>query len=248
MERPPHPEAARTLVADQRQGTLGTTDRNSEAPYTSLVEFVPMPNGDPLLFVSSLAEHTKNFSESSEASLLVATGLGRPRPLERERATLLGEISPCDEPRPSLAERYLEAHPHAETYIDFDDFGFFRLVPRRIRYIGGFGRMGWVDADAYREAEPDPVRLASEAICEHMNDDHRNALVDLARHLGDVDGVDRATLETVDRYGFDLVADNSEEETRDSLRGTFDEPLDSPEETREAFIALLDRARSSTRD
>ena len=37
------------------------------------------------------------------------------------------------------------------------NFAFFRLEPTSMRYVGGFGRMSWVTADAYAAAEPDPL-------------------------------------------------------------------------------------------
>lgn len=248
MSRPPHAEAARTLIAEHDQGALGTSDRTSAVPYTSVVEFACMPNGDPLLFVSSLAEHTQNFSETPGASLLVADDFGRPRPLERERVTIVGEIEPCESSRENLADRYLDSHPHAETYIDFDDFDFYRLVPERLRYIGGFGRMSWVDADAYREAEPDPIRLASAGIREHMNSDHDDALLAIARQLADFDWAARATLEEVDRYGFDLEVEDADGDRRDSARLAFDEPLEEPRDSRGAFTELAELARSAASD
>jgi len=244
MTKLAHEVAARTLVAAHDRATLGTTERNDGRPYTSLVEYAPMPNGDPLLFVSSLAEHTKNIDRSTEASLLVAADPGRPRPLARRRVTLLGEVVECEKPRERLAERYLDVHPHADQYIDFEDFRFVRLVPDRLRYIAGFGEMSWVDGETYRAADPDPVRLRSEPICEHMNDDHADALVDIARELGDAEWAELGSLEDIDRYGFELEARSVDGDRRESLRISFEEPLDSAHDARGAFVELLERARS----
>jgi hypothetical protein len=33
--------------------------------------------------------------------------------------------------------------------VDFKDFGFYRLQPLDIYYVGGFGVMGWVTAEDY---------------------------------------------------------------------------------------------------
>lgn len=248
MSHPPHAESTRSLVAASDQGALGTSNRETERPYTSLVEYAPMPNGDPLLLISSLAEHTKNISESPGASLLIAADLGRARPLERERVTLIGQITPCQSAREALADRYLDAHPHAETYIDFEDFTFYRLVPERLRYIGGFGRMSWIDPETYRDAEPDPVRLASTRIRNHVNEDHADALVEIVRHLGDSEWAESATLTAIDRYGFDVDAADGESDRRESVRLSFDEPLESAEATRGAFTELLERARTERPD
>jgi hypothetical protein len=42
--------------------------------------------------------------------------------------------------------RYLRYQPQAADYLALGDFRFFRMEPARARFIGGFGRMGWVDA------------------------------------------------------------------------------------------------------
>src|SRR5215211_7612844 len=74
-------------------------------------------------------------------------------------------------------DRYLKANPTSAYYIDFGDFTFYRLDVQSIRYVGGYGRMSWVDAAAYALAEPDPLATAAAGIIEHMNGDHAEAQV-----------------------------------------------------------------------
>jgi hypothetical protein len=50
---------------------------------------------------------------------------------------------------------YLEAHPGASAFIDFDDFEFYRLRAERMRYIAGFGRMGWIPRDLLTAPDPE---------------------------------------------------------------------------------------------
>jgi hypothetical protein len=47
---------------------------------------------------------------------------------------------------------YLDANPASASYIDFGDFGFWRLEVRSVRYVGGYGRMSWVEPGDYRAA------------------------------------------------------------------------------------------------
>ena len=39
---------------------------------------------------------------------------------------------------------FLAAHPSA-FYVHFDDFLALELVPKNVRYIGGFGAMSWIE-------------------------------------------------------------------------------------------------------
>ena len=42
--------------------------------------------------------------------------------------------------------RYLRYQPEAAGYLALGDFRFFRMEPDKARFIGGFGRIGWVAA------------------------------------------------------------------------------------------------------
>jgi hypothetical protein len=46
---------------------------------------------------------------------------------------------------------------NSRFWVDFKDFGFYRLKPLDIYYVGGFGVMGWVIADDDRAAKVDPL-------------------------------------------------------------------------------------------
>ena len=54
-------------------------------------------------------------------------------------------------------------------------------------FVGGFGVMGWIEAEDYRNARPDPLLEAAAAIIQHMNSDHAEALRLIAvEYAGDV--------------------------------------------------------------
>jgi putative heme iron utilization protein len=123
-----------------------------------------------------------------EASVLISEPIGgRDQPLALCRVTILG---PCTkiaaEERAGARGAFLKRQPSAAYYIDFDDFGFYRVEPTALRYVGGFGRMSRVSAEGYRAAEPDPLAAAASGILKHMNDDHAEALLDYARALAGV--------------------------------------------------------------
>jgi len=112
--------------------------------------------GRPLLLISRLAEHTKNLADRPEASiLLLDTSDPSASPLAQGRVTLLGACRPVPAEETAECRRlFLAAHPDSAQYADFSDFAFYRLEPAQLRYVGGFGRMSWIDAEAYRRAGP----------------------------------------------------------------------------------------------
>ena len=132
--------------------TLATVARDPEGfPYASLVAFASDANGRPLLLLSRLAEHTENLRLRPQASLLVCEpDASNVDPLSLGRVTILGPcvLVPEDEKADARAT-FLARQPSAATYVDFADFAFYRLEPRALRFVGGFGRMSWVSAQEY---------------------------------------------------------------------------------------------------
>ena len=126
-----------------------------------------------------MAEHTQNAGHDPRASLLVAEPVPEGTdPLAAGRVTLLGDMAEVgDDDRPAVRDRYLAANPASAYYIDFGDFVFFRLDGRAPSATSaGYGRMSWVDAAGYAEAEADPLAGApAAAIVEHMDADHAEA-------------------------------------------------------------------------
>ena len=133
-------------------------------PYGTAVPLVLDEAQRPLLLISALAEHTKNLLADPRASLAVVEA-GQANVQDAARATLVGRIEPF-QPTAELVQRYLRYQPDAEQYLQLD-FMFFRLHVERLRYIGGIGRMGWLDAEAWQAASVlDPAeesRLLAEA-------------------------------------------------------------------------------------
>jgi heme iron utilization protein len=151
IERSPLALAARDLVRAARHGILSTLMPDEGYPYGSLVEILPLPDGDVVLFLSQLAEHRHYLAADPRASIVIAPHIQEPRAMAQPRVTLIGRAAPVED-RSAYAEAYVRLHPMAAGYINFPDFGFFRLRVDRVRYIAGFGQMGWVKSETYRGA------------------------------------------------------------------------------------------------
>ncbi len=243
---PSDAERARTLVASQSRGALSTIALDPPgAPFGSVVTYGLDPHGNPWFFVSTLAEHTRNLHADPRASLLVVedTPAGAD-PLASGRVTLVGSVAAVDDRDERAAARagYLAANPSA-FYVDYGDFRCLRLDVTAVRYVGGFGRMSWVDIDDYRAAEPDPLAPAAAAIVGHMNADHADALVTLCRHYAGAAGLVSASMTAVDRYGFDVVAD-LEGGRQEALRIGFRSEQLTANDVRRELIEMLAEARA----
>ena len=241
---PSHAERSRTLVANGSRGALSTLATDPAGyPYGSVASYALDSRGNPLFFISLMAEHTQNAIHDPRASLLVVEPVPEGAdPLAFGRVTLLGRLAAvADDERSGVRDAYLGANPSASYYIDFADFGFYRLDVESVRYVGGYGRMSWVDAARYAAAEPDPLAAAAGGIIEHMNADHADAQVLYCRHLAGLADTTEATMSAVDRYGFEMIAVGPR--GRRAVRLGFPEPCATGTEVRQAMVAMVAEAR-----
>lgn len=173
-------------------------------PYATALPNVQDASHCPVLCISQLAEHTKNLQEDSRVSVSVVS-----EPVltvqSAPRMTFIGECLPF-EPSPALVQRYLRYEPDAEQYLQLD-FSFFRIMPTRIRFIGGVGRMGWVDAIDWDKLTP----LASEDE-QTLLAAHQAILPEHLRLLGmDYYGLDYVVRGQRKRHDFPGQPDNIEQ-------------------------------------
>ena len=239
---PSHAERARTLMAGQTTGALSTLSVEPPGfPYGSYIT-LGLDGGAPVFLVSRLAEHTKNLLREPRCSLMVAEH-GASDPLANGRVTLVGVCEELErgEASSSAREAYLARNPSASYYVDFKDFSFWRLAVQQIRYIGGYGRMSWVEQAAWSQADADPVAAAGAPIISHMNDDHSDTMVLYCRAFSKASDTTEARMTGVDRYGFEMSATTGQGPR--PIRLAFDEPVSHPGDIRKALVALADRAR-----
>jgi len=169
-------------------GTLATHARQPQGfPYPTVLPFAPDSHHRPTILVSRLAEHTRNLHSDPRAGFLIVHAPDGDV-LNGQRVTLVGTFEHV-EPTPPVTQRYLRYHPEAERYLVLGDFSFWVMSVERMRYIGGFGAMGWLTQE---ELDPlDPVSF-----------DEENALVEFfERHPRRPAQVQ---LMGIDRYGADL--------------------------------------------
>jgi putative heme iron utilization protein len=237
---PTHAERVRTLLAEERVGTLATQSaRHPGFPFASVMPYALLDDASPLFLISGMAIHTQNALADPRASLLVMQSGSGVDPLGAPRATLLGTVTRIESTE-EIRAAYLERHPSSRYWIDFTDFSFFRLEVSDVYFVGGFGVMGWVAADDYRAAEPDPLAPFAAGILEHMNNDHADALREITRHYANLTA-EEATMVACDRLGFTVRA-----RTAAGMKGAriqFVQPVTSREEARTVLVAMTRAAR-----
>jgi len=237
---PDHAERARTLAERATTGLLSTLAKQPPGhPYGSLIRLA-FDGATPVFLISDLAEHTKNLRADARASLLIVEG-GTEDPLASGRVTLVGRCALAGNDGGSARAAYLAQQPEAAYYADFKDFRLWRLNVLSVRYIGGFGRMSWVSAEAWAAATPDPLAASATRIIQHMNDDHASALLACCRAFSRAVAATDAVMTGIDRYGIELSV--ATDAGRRPVRIAFDAPLETAGAAREALRGLAHRAR-----
>jgi heme oxygenase (biliverdin-IX-beta and delta-forming) len=230
---------AKSLFRRSRQGALASLMAESGDPYCSLVNVASAPDGSPILLISRLALHTRNILADPRVSLMLderAPG----DPLEGARIMVGGQAEEVDgNERGGLRQRYLNAHPSAETFVDFKDFSFFRIRPSGAHLVAGFGRIVDLKPEQFLTEVGDAASLieAEQGAIEHMNEDHRDAMNLYATKLLGAESADwRCT--GCDPDGLDMQA------AAMTLRLEFPARVTGPGELRKMLVKLAEEARA----
>tara|TARA_Y100001970_G_scaffold280031_1_gene388333 strand:+ start:145 stop:927 length:783 start_codon:yes stop_codon:yes gene_type:complete len=240
---PTDAELSRSLVASIGTGVLSTLNSDGY-PYGSLISYANDQRGNPITLISELAEHTKNARSERKASLLVTNAhSAEGDPLTGARLTLVGNMQLLEQGDESSGA-YLNRHPYAADYANFKDFNYWKLEVESCRFVGGFGHMSWMGAEAYSNAEQDPFCDNAEHAIEHMNDDHADANLIFVQELGGVPNASEAQMIAVDRYGMTFKASTALE-TRTS-RVAFPEVAHEASQLEPFVIGLLRSLREDT--
>lgn len=88
----------------------------------------------------------------------------------------------------------------------------------------------------------DPVSRGAERAIAHLNEDHDDALLEMARALGGCVSATSARCIDADRTGLDLIATTPTGEL--PVRVDYEEPIDGPEGLRKATVKLAQKARA----
>jgi heme oxygenase (biliverdin-IX-beta and delta-forming) len=220
---------SRRLLNQQSVGVLSTHSVDVAGyPFGSIAPYTLDYDGEPTILISDIAQHTRNIKHNNKVSLTVFDQQADD-PQAGGRLTWLGDAEPVDPRDAERRERYLRYFPSAESYFETHDFSFYKIRLRRARFIGGFGQIYWIEPDAM--LVKNPFRESERMIIQHMNQDHRPALLHYCDVLKDVKA-DEVIMIGIDSEGFDLLADGRK------LRIDFESPIGTIEEARATLVKL----------
>ncbi len=135
---------ARQLAKQKLYGVLATQSIAMPGyPFGSLVQYAFDEQGDLILYISKLAQHTRNIAKDDKVSLTVIED-DKQDIQQAGRVTIMGRLVPSQDEE-KAAKIYVQFFPDSAHYQDkMHDFHFYRLTIEKVRFIGGFGDINWV--------------------------------------------------------------------------------------------------------
>ena len=132
------------------------------------------------------------------------------------------------------------------TYVLFEDFFMFELVPKRLRAVFGFGEMSWINVADFVSAKADPILLNAGSAITHMNESHLEDLNIMVKYLTKTfksePVIKKSAILEIDRFGMEIVCDVSNGRRRGRIN--FDSELTtSGKQLQEEIVKLSKRAK-----
>jgi putative heme iron utilization protein len=129
------------LLRAQRIAHLATLRQG--APMASMTLCLPAPDFSAFhVHVSRLAWHTQDMAKDGRVALSIAeTDDGRADPFTLMRVSIRGEAAQLQGEQPELRESWLQRFPEQQVNFGLPDFSFWRIAPREVRFVAGFGRI-----------------------------------------------------------------------------------------------------------
>jgi hypothetical protein len=137
------------FLKQHQSGILSTqSQRYPGYPFGSLVPYLISDSGQIVIYISELAEHSKNIALDNRVALTVSETDNPRSPASGARITCLAKASPIDiSQRPALETCYRQRFDDAETILALPGFHFYQLELTAVRLISGFGEIAWLSPD-----------------------------------------------------------------------------------------------------
>jgi putative heme iron utilization protein len=260
-------EKAKTVASVCTSGTLCTVSGHEGidgAPFGSFVDYVLDDQGNPVLLMNEMSMHTINIQKNALSGndggtslVTLFTQLASDTTASRKgqdvsRCSLTCRVEKIDHKSAPdmdiIRMRYSLAHSYADQVMDSPKFHFYRLLPEKIYFVGGFGVLAkWVDVQDYRDAAPDILATEASQIVNKINDEFEEDLERTAKYILGVDFLESIRATSVDRLGMDVRVTRKQGTRRnklstDEFRIGFRIPVISVEDAKSEILKVFQEA------
>jgi len=230
------------------------------------VDYILDDEGNPVFLMNDMSMHTVNIRENSlsegeetpDGSRMVtlftqlkSQGLDS-RGQDVSRCSITGTVSKLDTANNPPADidtiklRYSITHSYADRVIDSPKFSFYRLTPKKIYFVGGFGvQSSWVPLHDYRSATADILAREASDIITKLNRDHVEDILLVSQHVLQIPRVTDCKVTNVDRLGMDVRVTQQLTRTKlktEEFRLGFRIPVMSVEDAKSEILKIFQEA------
>ncbi|WP_404339760.1 HugZ family protein [Pseudoalteromonas mariniglutinosa] len=232
--------AAQKLVFKKSSGVMSTLSYNLRGyPFGSVTPYMCDEQGRIYFFISDIAQHTKNLQHDKRMSLTVYDEATQGDQNEQGRVTIVGDGSMVNAQQSDvLIDKYVALYPEAASYRQAHDFKLWQLDPIRVRYIGGFGKIFWLEQKEWQTTIKNWDDNQELAMIEHMNKDHQDVMSAILKQHTDIDE-SKPIMSGLLPTGCYIQAQQR------NFYIAFDARCDSPTAVRQALVSLSKKARSA---
>ena len=191
-----------SLYRNKSYGILSTMSKiHKNYPFGSFVTYVSARSRTAYLYLSDLAEHTENLHYKSESCLTIFSTNNESDIQNSQRLTLVGDLAIVKEENLAHCSKLFHSIlPESKKYSAMHDFKFYQLVIKSARWIGGFGKIAWLDENYWTNKKPE-WHKNEKAIIKHMNDDHQKTIVSALKAQHNIeDKTVKMSLMNIDGY------------------------------------------------
>lgn len=217
----------RKLLKENNSGVLSTISLDVEGyPFGSVTPYCLSDQLEPIILISTIAQHTKNIIANSKVSLTVFNN--ETEDVQSQgRVTYLGDAVLTESEADK--EKYSLHFPKSKKYFEFHDFKLYKIQFKKIRFIGGFGSIHWVNAEDY--FNENSLTSVKERILTHMNNDHHDSIIHYCKKYKNIE-TDKASIIDIDEEGIDILANEN------VYRISFEEPVKDAGKAREILVKM----------
>jgi heme oxygenase (biliverdin-IX-beta and delta-forming) len=226
---------ARALLNSQYYGVLCTHSVDLAGyPFGSITPYCLNRDGQPIILISTIAQHTQNIIANNKVSL-IATERDVDDAQAAARVTYIGDANPIATNDNETVERYYSYFPFSRDFHKTHDFNFYTIDLVRARFIGGFGKIYWVEKTDFLKANPFSMQEENDML-NHMNTDHQESMQQYC-DLFDIayNNESQPIMAGIDSEGFHLRIGAQ------LHRIEFEHPATTAMEVRQAMVSLAKR-------
>jgi len=179
MKKIKYENEAVTLMRSNSIAILSTlSKKHDEFPFGSFITYVTDQNRSIYIYASNIAEHTKNILNNPKSCLTIFNITDEEDKQNSSRLSIMGNFVKVKKGHEldNCKDRFFTFLPKSKGYSNMHDFNFYKLDPKNIRWIGGFGEIAWLKDKFWKLKKPD-WSDEEESMINHMNSDHKDVVV-----------------------------------------------------------------------